>query len=254
LPPPLPRGDLRAAGLRGGAAVESVGTDLRLRPPYVPGAAYRFGVGSTARIVVPADASVRFVLRAGGRVRSSVPGLSLTEAEGVMTGALGDGEAVLEVTAGSHILLVPEAAEEAEWVAWAAGMEDIGAVVEARVAEAMALLEARLEETLRSVDSEEIRRRVEKAAERARQAAERYAREAGEAARREAERARREAERARMQAERAERRWQRASGRRPEVSRPAAAEAEILRVLRLVEEGKITPEQAAELIAALEGK
>ena len=248
------RGDLRAAGLRGGAAVESVGADLRLRPPYVPGAAYRFGVGSTARIVVPADASVRFVLRAGGRVRSSVPGLSLTEAEGVMTGALGDGEAVLEVTAGSHILLVPEAAEEAEWVAWAAGMEDIGAVVEARVAEAMALLEARLEETLRSVDSEEIRRRVEKAAERARQAAERYAREAGEAARREAERARREAERARMQAERAERRWQRASGRRPEVSRPAAAEAEILRVLRLVEEGKITPEQAAELIAALEGK
>ncbi len=259
------RGDLRAAGLRGGAAVENIGADLRLRPPYVSGAVYGFGVGSTARIVVPADASVRFALRAGGRVRSTVPGLSLAEAGGVVTGALGDGEAVLEVTAGSHILLVPEVAEEAEWGAWAAGMEDIGAVVEARVAEAMALLEARLEETLRSVDSEEIRRRVEKAAERARQAAERYAREAGEAARREAERARREAEReaerarqeaerARMQAERAERRWQRASGRRPEPSRPATAEAEILRVLRMVEEGKLTPEQAAELIAALEGR
>ena len=258
------RGDLRAAGLRGGAAVESVGADLHLRPPYIPGAEYRFGVGSTARIVVPAGASVRFALRAGGRVRSTVPGLSLTETKGMMTGTLGDGQARIEVTAGSRILLVPEAAEEAEWGAWAAGMEDIGAVVEARVAEAMALLEARLEESLRRVDSEEIRRRVEKAAERARQAAERYAREAGEAARREAERARREAqreaerarreaERARMQAERAERRWQRASGRRPEVSRPAAGE-EILRVLRLVEEGKITPEQAAELIAALEGK
>ncbi len=63
------------------------------------------------------------------------------------------------------------------------------------MAEAMALLEARLEETLRSVDGEEIRRRVERVAERARQAAERYAREAREAARREAERARREAER-----------------------------------------------------------
>lgn len=248
------RGDLRAAGLRGGAAVESVGANLRLRPPYVSGAVYRFGVGSTARIVIPADANVRFALRAGGRVRSSVPGLSLAEAGGVVTGALGDGEAVLEVTAGSHILLVLEVAEEAEWGAWAAGIEDIGAVVEARVAEAMALLEARLEETLRSVDSEEIRRRVERAAERARQAAERYAREAGEAARREAERARREAERARMQAERAERRWQRASGRRPEPSRTAAAEAEILRVLRLVEEGKLTPEQAAELLAALEGR
>lgn len=259
------RGDLWAAGLRGGAAVENVAADLRLHPPYVPGATYGFGVGSTARIVVPPDASVRFALRAGERIRSTVPGLSLAGAEGRMTGTLGDGEAILEVTAGSHILLVPEVAGGAEWGAWAAGMEEIGAVVEARVAEAMALLEARLEESLRSVDSEEIRRRVEQAAERARQAAERYAREAGEAARREAERARREAEReaerarreaerARMQAERAERRWQRASGRRSEPTRTAAAEAEILRVLRLVEEGKITPEQAADLIAALEGR
>jgi len=258
-------GDARLQEVDGPLSVRAVRGDLRLRPPYVSGAAYCFGVGSTARIVVPADANVRFALRAGGRVRSSVPGLSLAEAGGVMTGALGDGEAVLEVTAGSHILLVPEVAEEAEWGAWATGMEDIGAVVEARVAEAMALLEARLDETLRSVDSEEIRRRVERAAERARQAAERYAREAGEAARREAERARREAEReaerarreaerARMQAERAERRWQRASGRRPEPARTATAEAEILRVLRLVEEGKLTPEQAAELLAALEGK
>ncbi|MGB9776759.1 MAG: SHOCT-like domain-containing protein [Anaerolineae bacterium] len=252
------RGDLRAAGLRGGAAVENVGADLRLRPPYVPGAVYGFGVGSAARILVPPDASIRFVLRAGGRVRSTVPGLSLTEAGGVMTGTLGNGEARIEVTAGGHIILLPETGEGAEWGVWVAGMEEIGAVVEARVAEAMALLEARLEETLRSVDSEEIRRRVERAAERARQAAERYAREAGEAARREAEReaerARREAERARMQAERAERRWQRASGRRPEPSRSSVAAAEILRVLRLVEEGKITPEQAADLIAALEGR
>ncbi len=57
------RGDLRAAGLRGGAAVENVGADLRLYPPYAPGAEYRFGVGSTARVVVPPDASVRFALR-----------------------------------------------------------------------------------------------------------------------------------------------------------------------------------------------
>lgn len=259
------RGDLVAGGLRGGATVESVGADLRLRPPYTPGAEYRFGVGSTARILVPTDASLRLALRAGGRVRSTLSGLTLTEKEGVLAGVLGGGEALLDVTAGSHIVLAPEVAAESEWDAWAAGLEDIGTLVEARIAEAMALLETRLEETLRSVDREEIRRHVERAAERARQAAERYAREAREVARREAERARREAEReaerarreaerARIQAERAERRWQRASGRRPEPSRPPAADAEILRVLRLVEEGKITPEQAAELIAALEGR
>lgn len=242
------RGDLRAAGLRGGAAVEEVGADLRLRPPYIPGAEYRFGVGSTARLVVPADASVRFALRARGRVRSTIPGLSLAEEQGRMMGTLGGGEALIEVTAGSHILLVSEVAEEAEWGAWVMGMEDIGAAVAARVTEAMTLLEARLEDSLRSVNGEEIRRRVEQAVERARREAERARQEA----RQEAERARREAERARMRAERADRRWQRASGRRPEPPRPAASAEEILRVLRLVEEGKITPEQAAELIAALE--
>ncbi len=248
------RGDLRAAGLHGGAQVENVGADLGLGPPYAPGTAYRFQVGGAARIVVPAGADVRLALRAGGRVRSAVPGLVLTEAEGLLTGTLGAGEALLEITAGGHIFLVPETAEGAGKEMWTAALEEVGVTVEARVAEAMALLEARLEEALRALNGEEIRRQVEGAAERARQAAERYAREAREAARREAERARREAERARMQAERAERRWQRTVGRRPEPPRSEAASEEILRVLRLVEEGKITPEQAADLIAALEGR
>jgi len=259
------RGDLYAAGLRGGATAGTVGADLTLRPPYVSGAVYRFQVGGRARIMIPADASVRLVLRAGGHIRSTVPGLDLTGEEGAMVAVLGDGEALLEIAAAGHILLLPEMPEEAEWGAWASGVEGIGAAVEASIAQAMATLEVRLEEALRAVDKEEIRRRVEQATERAREAMERYARQAREAAdreaerarreaEREAERARREAERARIQAERAQRRWQRASGQRPQPARPAAVDEEILRVLRLVEEGKITPEQAAELIAALEGR
>lgn len=259
------RGDLYAVGLQGGATAETVGADLALRPPYTPGAVYRFQVGGKARIVIPAGASVRLTLRAGGRIRSTVPGLDLTKEQDAMVGVLGDGEAPLEITAAGHILLVPEIAEEAEWSAWTAGMENIGPAIEASIAQAMATMEVRLAEALRAVDSEEIRRQVERAAERAREAIERYARQAREAAEREAERARRqaereaerarqEAERARMQAERARRRWERASGQRPQPARPAATDEEILRVLRLVEEGKITPEQAAELIAALEGR
>lgn len=259
------RGDLHAAGLRGGATVGTVGADLILRPPYVSGAVYRFSVGGKAHVVIPADAGLRLILRAGGRIRSTVPGLALTEEQDAMVGVLGDGGALLEIAAAGHILLVPEIAEEAEWGPWATGMEGIGAAVEASIAQAMATMEARLAEALRAVDSEEIRRQVERATERAREAIERYARRAQEAAEREAERARRqaereaerarrEAERARIQAERAQRRWQRASGQRPQPARPAAIDEEILRVLRLVEEGKITPEQAAELIAALEGR
>jgi vacuolar-type H+-ATPase subunit E/Vma4 len=101
----------------------------------------------------------------------------------------------------------------------------------------MAEMEVRLEESLGQIDSEAIRRRAERVAEQARQKAERAA------------------ERARLRAERAERRWQRVSGQR---SRPSPSETvsdeERMRVLRLVEEGKITPEQASELLAALEGR
>ncbi len=64
----------------------------------------------------------------------------------------------------------------------------------------------------------------------------------------------RAAERARLRAERAERRWRRASGRRPRPRREPAVDEERLRVLRLVEQGKITPGQAADLLAALEGR
>ncbi len=259
------RGDLYAAALRGGATAGTVGADLTLRPPYTPGAVYRFQVGGKARIIIPADASIRLTLRAGGHIRSTVPGLGLTEEPGATVAVLGDGEALLEIAAAGHILLLPEVAEEAEWGVWAAGMENLGATIEASIAQAMVTMEARLAEALRAVDREEIRRQVERAAERAREAMERYARQAREAAEREAERARRqaereaerarrEAERARIQAERARRRWERASGQRPQPARPAAVQEEILRVLRLVEEGKITPEQAAELIAALEGR
>ena len=66
--------------------------------------------------------------------------------------------------------------------------------------------------------------------------------------------AEREAERARLRKERAERRWKRVSGQRATPPKPPVSDEERMRVLRMVEEGKIAPEQAAELLAALEGR
>ena len=115
-------------------------------------------------------------------------------------------------------------------------LEGLGAQIEARVAEAMSVMEAHLHESLGRIDSAEARRRVERVAEKARRSAER------------------EAERARLRAERAERRWRRASGRRARPRRTPATDEERMRVLRLVEAGKVTPEQAADLLSALEGR
>ncbi len=242
--------DLKAEGLEGGLVAEQVGADVRLGPPFPPGKAYRLTVGSDLFLYLPADVSLRLSLQSGGRVRSSLPGLVLEEgAEGEVQGIAGEGEASLEARVGGDVYLRPLEPEEEPEVtfSFAPGLEGLGVEIEARIAEAMAELEARLEESLGRLDSEAIRRRVERATEQARRAAER----AAEQARRAAER---EAEQARIRAERAERRWRRASGYRAAPTGGTVSDEERMRVLRLVEAGRITPEQAADLLAALEGR
>ena len=233
-------GSLKAEGLDGGLDAEQIHGNVHLGPRFSPGQTYRLSTSGNLTLRLPAGTSLRLELRAGGRVRSHVPGLILEGADGRTEGVLGDGEATLEARVGGNVYLWPLEPEESAAYEmpfdFATDLEGLGAQVEARVAEAMAEMEARLNEGLGRVDSAEIRRRVERSAERTRRSAERAA------------------ERARLRAERAERRWQRASGRRPRPRREPATDEERMRVLRLVEEGKVTPDQAADLLAALEGR
>ena len=257
-------GNLGVKELQGGLAAEQVRGNVRLEPSFSSGLTYRLGTDGNLTVRLPPDASLRLALRAGGGVRSHIPDLVLEEAEGETRGILGAGEASLEAQVGGRVSLQPLEPEmgpaEGEGLPpeFMADLEELGVAIEARIAEEMAEMGARLEESLGRIDSEEIRRGVERATERAFRAAggaaERARREterATEQARRQAER---EAERARLRTERAERRWQRASGQRPRPKREPATDEERMRVLRLVEEGKVTPEQAADLLAALEGR
>ena len=233
-------GNLKAEGLHGGLDAEQVHGNVRLGPPFSPGQTYRLNASGNLTLRLPASTSLRLALRAGGRVRSHVPGLILERADGRTEGVLGDGQATLEAQVGGNVHLWPVEPEEGAAYEmpfdFATDLEGLGAQVEARVTEAMGEMEAHLHEMLGSADSGRIRRQVERNIEAARRTAER------------------EAERARLRAERAERRWRRASGRRPHPKRPPATDEERMRVLRMVEEGKITPDQAADLLAALEGR
>jgi len=244
-------GNLVAEGLQGGLAAEQVRGNVRLGPPFSPGATYRLSANGNLTVHLLADASLHLALRAGDGVRSRIPDLTLEEAEEETRGVLGTGEASLEAQVGGRVYLRPlepgEGPTEGLPLDFVADLEGLGAQIEARVAEAMAEMEVRLAESLSRIDSEETHRRVERATEQALRAAGR----AGERARREVERA---TERARLRAERAERRWQRASGRKSRPKQKPATDEEHMRVLRLVEEGKITPEQASDLLAALEGR
>ena len=244
-------GNLSARQVAGSLETERVQGNVHLGPPFSPGATYNLNASGNLTVRLPADASLRLALCAGGKVRSRVPGLALEEVDGETRGVLGAGEASLEARAGGNISLqplgpgrvMPESAE----FDFAADLEEMGAQIEAQVAGALAEMEVRLAESLGRIDSEKIRRQMEQAAEKTRRKAE-------QAAGRARQTAEREAEKARLRAERAERRWQRASGRRPRPKREPATDEERMQVLRLVEEGKVTPEQAADLLAALEGR
>jgi hypothetical protein len=282
--------DLRAGGLTAGLIAEAVGSDVRLDPPFAAGATYRVRAGSDLRVRLPEDANVRFDLRAGSGVRSKVPTLELEETNGHVTGVLGEtgeegeeGEesATLVAQVGGRIV-ISAAGVEGEYVedfdvnidlSFLDSLDEIGPMIESRVAEAMAELDVQLQKGLSFLESDRFRGYVEEAAEKAERAAERISEKARVMVERETERARRaaekEAQRARIRAEQAERRWQRASGRRsapsapsapaapPEPSAPAASSKESkseerMHVLRMVEEGKLSPDEAANLLQALQ--
>jgi hypothetical protein len=244
-------GNLTFDEVQGGVTAEQVGGNARVKPPFAPGTAYQISAGGNLDIHVPENASLRLTLRAGGGVRSQVDGLALEKADGKVTGGLGDGEASLEARAGGLITLrggtVHGTPGEFDFnMDFLDDLEQIGPMIEARVSEAMASLETRLE-GLGQIDSGKLRIRMERVAEKSALAAERAAEEVRRAAEK-------EAQKARMRAERAQRRWKRASGQKPRPHPEPVSEEEQLRVLRMVEEGKITPEQATDLLEALRGR
>ena len=244
-------GDLRVEGLLGGLEAPGVGADVRLGPPFSPDATYRVQAGSDLRIYLPQNTSLNMTLQAGGRVRSRIPAISMEDGAATAEMTLGAGEATLEAKVGGHIYLSPwdrgTAPPEDLEFDFAADMEGLGSLIELRVAEAMAEMQTRLEDSLGRVDSEAIRRRVERATEKMQWKTEK-------AAEKDRLRMEREAERARLQVERAERRWRRFSGQRESESGRAVSDEERMRVLRMVEQGQISPDQAADLLSALEGR
>lgn len=224
-------GNLKTEGLEGGLEADKVRGNVTLGPPFLPEATYRFYSGGNLFVSVPTDASLRLAVRVRGRVHGGSLGLDIESEDGLVKATLGDGEALLEGEVRGNLTLRRPVTAEALDVD--IGLEDIGGQIERQVNEALADMATRLEARLGRIDAESVKRHVERTTEHARRKAERAA------------------EQARLRAERAERRWQRASGRRAPTKEAATAE-ETLRVLRMVEDGKLTPEQASEILAALE--
>jgi hypothetical protein len=243
-------GDLRGSYLEGGLQA-TVGGDGSLTTDFVPDCDYRLSTGGDVVVKLPAQASARIRVKAGGDLKHKVDWADVQEEAGSLTGRLGDGEANVEINAGGDVSLRAKS-DSATFVFGVAEDGDLEIELESMAEEIarnievyMANMGAQLEAKLGSIDQEAVLRKVEQSAEKAR-------RKAAHAA-----------ERARIQAERAQRRWERTgahqAGRHthgaaaPRQTAPSVTDEERLMVLRMVQEGKITADEAAQLLEAMEG-
>lgn len=228
-------GDIRIAYVNGLLAIEAGGDGVvDLSPPE--GSNSNVGVGGDLLCRLLPESSVIIRLDAGGELASTFPeGIITKHSEGEIQ--LGQGAAILNLQAGGDLQLDGESftVEDASVDLGEAIAARIGAEIEAEMAE----IEARLEgigSEYESFDAEIVNRKIHHALAKAQ---------------RKAERARRKAE---ERSRRSNRKTKTAETRLVfQEAKAGATDQERQVVLRMLEEGKVTVEEAEKLLQALEG-
>ena len=277
-------GDLSARTL-GGFEIDDVGGDASIETDMQAGRTYRAHAGGDLTLRLPPHVSAQFQLSAGGEIEKRV---EFTEWQGnahAGQGLMGSGEARVELSAGGDLMLLPLRSDTD--FDFNINFDAIGSEIAAKMGQFEHELEAKmeklseqisrmaemgaheLESRLRRANIEQAGRHAERAAERIREQAER----ARQHAERAAERARRQAERTRRRAERHGKRHgfqfhvdltppgaPSRAGRAappppppPRAAQPAATEEERLMILHMLEQRKISADEADRLLNALEG-
>ena len=229
---------------------------------------------------LPADASVKVSIPSGDNVRVKIPDVEVpSQIETPFDLVLGEGDASLTLGASGNVILSSRPPDwnmstfevdlEAEFDNMAETLnEEISAQIEAQMEMMEEELQIQLDNISASLDlsglspekAERIAQHTKEATERANQRAQEKMRRAQEKMNRKLEAARRRAESKARAAERAARDRRRrpepptwvTSPTRP-VSEPVSDE-ERLMILQLLEQGKVTTDEAEQLLAALEGK
>jgi DUF4097 and DUF4098 domain-containing protein YvlB len=250
--------DLGVRDVEGDAHAPDVHGDIRLRTNFTPGRTYTLHAGGDLVARVPADANATLTLRSERRsIHLKTQLFDEVRKNGEITGRLGDGGATVTLEARRDLVLIARETGSdmgevgfdlgAEFGLEFAGLaEDIAAQVESQMAEMNSRLEARLGAFAR------LDERAAKAAEKAQRHAERAAERLRAAAERQAEEARRRAQSTRRAAPTPPRKPSppRRGAPAPPAGEPVTDE-ERLAILNMVAEGKITVEEAENLLEAL---
>jgi hypothetical protein len=219
-------GDFVGSDLNGGLAVGMVGGDASLQTSLAAGRSYAVKAGGDVIFRVEGGGG-QFVLNCKGDRRVRLPMTDWTGNDRSATGTYGDGSAQVTLIANGDLLVLP-ASSGAPF-----DPDELSEQVEAMIESAMSQFEMQMSQVQR--DLEQRFGKFDKRAEKA------------------AERAARSAERAKRRAERAAGSWGFTVGRPPTPPSEPVTDQERLMILKMVEEGKITADQAAQLLAALEG-
>lgn len=235
-------GDLYVHNVSGACCAERAGGDVVLSTDFLPGHDYRFHAGGDIVCRVPPGADVRFRIPADTELSLDTPEAEVIEGEDGDEVIFGEGQAVIELQAGGEIRLVGEDEDYTIGIGFA---QDI----EARINEQLAGLDEMI--------SSQVERAVRQAERAARKVEAKLEREAERAARR-AERATRKAHKHRLHLN-----FEAGVPRAPRSPRPPAPPAppaepvsneERMIILRMLEEKKISVDEAEALLAALEGR
>lgn len=229
--------DVNLTQISGTVSVPQAAGDIRLKGPLPAGDHILEAVGD---IVVrwPADSPLNLLAR-GSKIESRLMwSTENTKDDGAFIGTLGDGNVNLTLTAGGRVYLKGTEPTGKGWESFGMpemdhDLEDLGERIAAQVSEQMTRMAVEMEARFGDVGqqvAEKVMRKAEKAAERAA-----------------------------AQAERAQKRAQRRSDFAPPPPSPPppprrqASTDEQMKILRMVESGAITPEDANMLLEALEG-
>lgn len=244
-------GDFVGEGLIGGLDVR-VNGEVTLRTFLTPGVSYRAHADSNINARFPGSVSARFVLRAQGALSAKLPQIEKQE-QGLLIGQAGAGEAQVELEAGGDLVLKLREEDHGFEVNFAFN-EDIASQVEAQIAQTLEGLDI---DGLAQREMEKAMRRAEREIARAQEHAERTRQRVEEQARHAQERAERAARKAQEKLARHFSRGFSHFGQEPQPGqrprKPQVSEQEQLAVLKMVQEGKISIEEAERLLRALEG-
>lgn len=259
-------GNMVARDLVGGSKVSRIGGNLTLNGEIGTGCTYHFLADGNALLRLSDETSAYLALRARGKCRSSVELANMEQDASSLRGILGDGGAEIVVEAKGNIMLGSgppvagtglgeEISRQAEESLAAIDLEAIGRQAGEEMEAAMSRLRVKLE----GMDWERIGCQTQQAVDRAMERMQRDMERMVEKAAHHQVRVERRAEKEARRQERRERRQPQRS-ESPSVDQPVEAtesgpgpslDEERLSILRMVEQGQITPEEAEMLLDAL---